>query len=89
LRRAVGARTEDIRWQFLIETATATLSGGLLGILIAFIAARLAAERLQLVESFSWEAASLGLIAAIATGLLAGVLPALKATRLRPADALR
>ena len=89
LRRAVGARTEDIRWQFLIETATTTLSGGLLGILIAFIAARLAAERLHLAESFSWEAVLLGLIAAIATGLLAGVLPALKATQLRPADALR
>jgi putative ABC transport system permease protein len=89
LRRAVGARTEDIRWQFLIETATTTLSGGLLGVLIAFIAARLAAERLHLAESFSWEAVLLGLIAAIATGLLAGVLPALKATQLRPADALR
>jgi putative ABC transport system permease protein len=89
LRRAVGARTEDIRWQFLIETTTTTLSGGLLGVLIAFIAARWAADRLQLGESFSWQAVALGLVAAIATGLLAGVLPALKATRLRPADALR
>jgi ABC-type antimicrobial peptide transport system permease subunit len=89
LRRALGARRQDIRWQFLIETATMTLSGGLLGVLIAFVAAHWAAQRLQLADSFSWQAVLLGLVAAMATGLLAGMAPALKATRLRPADALR
>ncbi len=90
LRRAVGARPRDIARQFLLETALTTLAGG------AWRRARWAAPRALLVASrmglegvVSWPAIVLGLALAAATGLLAGVLPARRAARLQPADALR
>jgi putative ABC transport system permease protein len=90
LRRAVGARPEDIRLQFLIETAVTTLSGGLAGIIFAYIvAAHLGGGHFQLGQIFSWKAVVLGIVVSIVTGLIAGVAPARRAARLQPADALR
>jgi putative ABC transport system permease protein len=89
LRRAVGARPEDIRLQFLIETAVTTICGGLGGIVLGYISAQIIASRLELGDLFSWEAVLLGVGAAAVTGLIAGVAPARRAARLQPADALR
>jgi putative ABC transport system permease protein len=89
LRRAVGARPEDIQWQFLLETAVTALGGGLVGLVVGSIGAQLVARRMILGGVFSWKAILLGLVAAAVTGLLAGVLPARRAARLQPADALR
>jgi len=89
LRRAVGARPEDIRLQFATETAVTILTGALGGQLVGYVGARLLATRLQLEQMFSWEAVLIGLVASAITGLLAGVLPARRAAQLRPADALR
>ena len=89
LRRAIGARPEDIRLQFATETAVSVLTGGLGGLLLGYAAARFAASRLQLGVAFSWEAVLIGLVGSAIAGLLAGVLPARRAARLQPADALR
>jgi putative ABC transport system permease protein len=89
LRRAVGALPEDIQLQFLLETAVTTLGGGLLGLALGSVAAEVIARKLSLGPVFSWNAIVLGLVAAAATGLLAGVVPARRAARLQPADALR
>ena len=89
LRRAVGARPDDIQLQFLLETAVTTLGGGLLGLALGITAAQAIADRMGLGGVFSWRAIVLGLAAATVTGLLAGVLPARRAARLQPADALR
>ncbi|HKH47198.1 MAG TPA: ABC transporter permease [Thermoanaerobaculia bacterium] len=89
LRRAVGARPEDIQLQFLLETAVTALGGGVLGLLVGCGAAQMVARKLALGDVFSWNAIFLGLAAAAATGLLAGVVPARRAARLQPADALR
>jgi putative ABC transport system permease protein len=89
LRRAVGARPEDIQRQFLLETAVTALGGGLLGLAVGCAAALWVARRMSLGEVFSWQAILLGITAAAVTGLLAGVLPARRAARLQPADALR
>ena len=50
LRRAVGARPEDIRLQFATETGITILTGGLGGLLLGYAGARFLAERLQLGE---------------------------------------
>jgi ABC-type lipoprotein release transport system permease subunit len=47
------------------------------------------ATRMQLGETFSWEAVLVGIVASAITGLLAGVLPARRAAQLQPAEALR
>ena len=89
LRRAVGALPGDIRLQFLIETAASTLTGGLIGIALGYLGARLGANKMHLQNILVWNAAFLGIAASTLTGLLAGLLPAQRAARLNPADALR
>jgi putative ABC transport system permease protein len=89
LRRAVGARPGDIRLQFLIETAATTLVGGLTGIALGYLGARMGASKMHLENILVWNAAFLGIAASTLTGLLAGLAPALRAARLNPADALR
>jgi putative ABC transport system permease protein len=89
LRRAIGARPEDIRLQFATETGITILTGGLGGLLLGYAGARFVAEGLQLGETFSWEAVLVGIVATAATGLLAGVLPARRAAQWHPAEALR
>jgi putative ABC transport system permease protein len=89
LRRAVGARPQDIRLQFLLETAVTALGGGLAGAVIGSGLAIFLGGRFNLGISASPFAVSLGLALAALTGLLAGVLPARRAALLEPAVALR
>lgn len=89
LRRAVGARPGDIQLQFLLETAVAILGGGFLGVLVGCASAQMVANRFNLGDVLSWKAVLLGVTAAVLTGFLAGVVPARRAARLMPADALR
>jgi putative ABC transport system permease protein len=89
LRRAVGASADDIHRQFLMETATTTVVGGIGGVVLGFVAVKLAASELQVSGSLSWLAVAIGLSAAVVTGWAAGVIPARRAARLNPVDALR
>lgn len=89
LRRALGARAEDIRLQFLLETAAITLCGGLAGMVVGYIGAQMVALHYPIGNIFSWTAMAIGFAASALTGLVAGVLPARRAARLQPVDALR
>lgn len=89
LRRAVGARVEDVQFQFLIETALTMLAGGIAGIAAGLALASYAASRLYLGETLSLRAVLIALAASIVTGMLAGVFPARRAAQLDPATALR
>ncbi len=89
LRKAVGARRSHILGQFLIETLTLTLMGGLLGLSLGWgIAAGVAA--LNLVNTqVTPTAVALALSVTLGVGLLSGLYPAYRASILRPIEALR
>lgn len=89
LRRAVGAEMGDIRLQFLVESAATTIAGGALGIALGYAGARGVAIHMHLGEVELFTAVLLGIVASIVVGLLAGVIPAMRAARLHPVDALR
>jgi putative ABC transport system permease protein len=89
LRRAVGAQPNAVGLQFIIETTVTMLGGGLLGVALGLAAGQVVASHLHLGPVFSWSAALLGLLMSAVTGLLAGVIPARRAARLLPAEALR
>jgi putative ABC transport system permease protein len=89
LRKALGARRSDILRQFLIEAASISAVGGVLGVGLGG-ASTFALDRFtSLVTVFSPSVAAVGVGIAAAIGLVFGVLPALRASRLEPIVALR
>ncbi len=89
VRKALGARKRDIRWQFLTEAMTLTAAGGILGIVIGGGVA-------SLVDKFSPFPAVLqptwvviAFVTSLVVGLTFGLWPAMKAAKLDPIEALR
>ncbi|HHS14155.1 MAG TPA: FtsX-like permease family protein [bacterium] len=88
LRMAVGARARDIRNQFLVETITITVFGGLAGIVIGIGGAFVMEVLTEIPVAFSWHGAALGLVFSALVGLAAGVHPAKRAAAIQPVEAL-
>lgn len=95
LRKAVGARNRDILNQFLIESITLTLFGGIIGFMGGTLISFGASIGLSKVLNTDWafvipfEAVILGFGVAAIVGLVFGIYPARKAAKLNPIDALR
>ena len=90
LRKAVGARRRDILLQFLTEAMTLSLIGGGLGIALGYALSSLASLHPRMVDVVVpvW-AVLLGFGISAGTGVVFGIVPALKAALLNPIDALR
>jgi putative ABC transport system permease protein len=86
-RKAIGARRKDILWQFLIEAATLTGFGGLVGLLIGWATTLLI--RLFVPSYVPVWAPVAGFVASVGIGIIFGLWPAWKAARLDPIEALR
>jgi putative ABC transport system permease protein len=86
-RKAIGARRKDILWQFLIEAATLTGFGGLVGLLIGWATTLLI--RLFVPSYVPVWAPVAGFVASVGIGIVFGLWPAWKAARLDPIEALR
>ncbi|HZT57223.1 MAG TPA: ABC transporter permease [Pyrinomonadaceae bacterium] len=86
-RKAIGARRKDILWQFLIEAATLTGFGGLVGLLIGWATTLLI--RLFVPSYVPLWAPIAGFVASVGIGIIFGLWPAWKAARLDPIEALR
>lgn len=89
IRKSLGARQGDILRQFLFESATLALIGGLLGLLIAEFLAFLVTMFVGIPTSIPIWAIFLAIGISAAVGILAGLFPAWKAAQLDPIEALR
>jgi putative ABC transport system permease protein len=89
LRLAVGARKRDIGWQFLLEAALLALGGGAIGVFLGWLIA-LSVDAFTFLPTLVTPGLVFsGLLLATLTGLIAGVFPAVKASRMPPIEALR
>jgi putative ABC transport system permease protein len=89
VRKAIGAKSSDIRSQFLLEAMTLTGVGGLIGILLASGIAVLVRMGTDWNATVPLWAVALGITVSVGIGLVFGVWPAMKAARLDPVEALR
>lgn len=89
LRKAVGARRRDVLAQFLIEATMISLFGGLIGIGLGSLLASAIARFGGWDQAVSGNAVVVAFVFAAAVGVLFGIYPAIKASRLDPIQALR
>jgi putative ABC transport system permease protein len=89
IRMAVGARGNDVRFQFLVESVMISLAGGVIGILLGFVSATLVGRMTGWSMRTSPEAVLVAVLFSAAVGIFFGFYPARKAASLNPIQALR
>ena len=89
IRRAVGARSDEVMLQFLMEAILLSLMGGLLGIIGGVVAAQSISSMVQWSTSVSPWAVALSFGISAAVGILFGYYPAREASRVTPMTSLR
>lgn len=89
LRKAIGARSRDVWWQFLLEATAITTAGGIVAIGLGVLVVQFISRAMEKTAAYPWEVSFLGLGVAMAVGLVAGVVPARRAAQLDPITALQ
>jgi putative ABC transport system permease protein len=89
VRKALGATRREIMWQFLVEAATLTVVGGIVGMAFGWGVSFLLANLTSIPTYVPLASVITALVAAALTGLLFGIIPASKAAKLDPVEALR
>ena len=89
LRMAVGAKGQDVLWQFLVEAIVLCFVGGLIGVGLAFALAQGLTEFLEWPTSMSPDAVAVSVGFAGVIGVVFGFYPAWKAAQLDPIESLR
>jgi len=89
VRKAIGAREKDIMTQFLMEAGLISAIGGLMGLLVGTVASTVLAKVTDFPLIPSPSQVLLALVISIVVGLLSGFLPARRAARMKPVQALR
>jgi putative ABC transport system permease protein len=89
IRKALGATRRDILLQFLIEAATLTGIGGLLGIVLGLIAGRGVTMLMSVPADAPLLQTAIAVVVSVGIGLVFGVVPARRAAKLDPIEALR
>jgi putative ABC transport system permease protein len=89
IRKALGARPRDVLRQFLIESTTLALIGGLLGVVLGITIAKTVTLAIGMPSAIEAWAIAAGLFVSASVGIFFGVYPARKAAKLDPITALR
>ncbi len=89
LRKALGATRQEILWQFLVESATLTFIGGLLGIAFGLATGHILKRVLDLQSGVPLWSAVVATVVSILIGLVFGLYPANRAATMDPVEALR
>jgi putative ABC transport system permease protein len=89
VRKALGATRREILWQFLVEAATLTLLGGILGMLLGLASGELLRFAMNLEVSVPLWSALAACLVSVLIGLVFGIAPAARAAKLDPIEALR
>jgi putative ABC transport system permease protein len=89
IRMAVGARRRDILYQFLIESSVISALGGIIGIVLGFLVARIVSAATSMPSSVEPVSIALAIVMSWSIGLFFGIYPANRAAKLDPIEALR
>jgi putative ABC transport system permease protein len=89
VRKALGARRIEILWQFLLEAIFVTSTGGVLGIVLGASIGLLVNLLTGFPVSLPWWSFAIGIGFSAGVGVFFGMVPAVRASRLDPIEALR
>ncbi len=89
LRKALGAEPLRIQLQFLIESITLSVFGGIIGIVLGLLIAVVGSYFMEASFAISYSAIALGVGFSVGVGTIFGWMPAKRASELNPIDALR
>jgi ABC-type antimicrobial peptide transport system, permease component len=89
IRKSLGAKYKDIRRQFVMEAAVTSTMGGLLGILLGFVGTIKIGDLVKLKALPNTGTVIMAFTISVSIGIIFGYLPARKAAKLNPIDALR
>ena len=89
IRKAIGAKRKDILWQFLVEAIVLSEVGGIVGILLGILIGKVVEMSAPVPAAIPTGTVILGLLFCSAVGIVFGVYPATKASKLEPIHALR
>lgn len=88
IRKAIGARKRSVLLQFLLESSLICVVGGVVGVLLSILVT-IAINKLLMPVGLSMPVVGIAMLVSLATGVLSGLVPAIKAARFDPIDALR
>src|SRR5881397_122412 len=89
VRKALGATRREILWQFLVEAATLTLVGGVIGMVFGLAAGEVLKSLLRFSTTVPLWSAAVATVVSITVGVVFGIVPANRAAGLDPVEALR